>query len=127
MWPLLDQRLFTVILTGFCVLGQNDYYRIAESQGHLPARRTGIITTTLMMFALLFSARYAEAVIPIGSTLICCYLLFRQKPRIATIADLSTTLAGLFYGGFVARRKEIPWREALSSTASGKQSMAPAH
>jgi len=92
---------FSSILTCVCVLGQHDYYRIAVSQGHLPASRTGIITTVLMMFSLLFASTYAEAVVPICATLICCYLLFRTKPRIATIADLSTSLAGLFYAGLL--------------------------
>mmetsp|Transcript_43024 Transcript_43024/g.168389 ORF Transcript_43024/g.168389 Transcript_43024/m.168389 type:complete len:262 (-) Transcript_43024:2443-3228(-) len=101
LWPLMNSVTFAAVLTALCVLGQHYYYRTAESQSYLPARRTGLITTMLMMFTIMYAPAYSTAVIPICSTLICCYLLFREKPRIATIADLSTTLTGLFYAALL--------------------------
>jgi phosphatidate cytidylyltransferase len=41
----------------------------------------------------------ADAVFPVAGTLICFYLLF--QPKLATIADISTSIMGLFYGGYL--------------------------
>jgi phosphatidate cytidylyltransferase len=41
----------------------------------------------------------ADAIMPIAGTLICFYLLF--QPKLATIADISASIMGLFYVGYL--------------------------
>lgn len=83
-----------------CLLGQNEYYRMVAAKGHFPVYKTGLIVTATTMTASAISPALADAAFPLGGTLICIYLLFRQR-RIATIADISTTFMGLFYAGYL--------------------------
>jgi phosphatidate cytidylyltransferase len=41
----------------------------------------------------------ADAIFPVAGTFICFYLLF--QPKFATIADISASIMGLFYGGYL--------------------------
>jgi phosphatidate cytidylyltransferase len=45
------------------------------------------------------SPTLADAVFPVAGTFICFYLLF--QPKFATIADISASIMGLFYGGYL--------------------------
>ena len=42
---------------------------------------------------------FVDAMFPLAGTLICFYLLF--QPKLATIADIASSILGLFYGGYL--------------------------
>jgi phosphatidate cytidylyltransferase len=97
---LLGGWYFTVGLGVICYLGQLEYFRLAQTKGIAPAVKTTLfVTQVLLITATLSPDRLADAVLPIAGTLICFYLLF--QPKLATIADISASILGLFYGGYL--------------------------
>lgn len=99
-WIFCGTAAFAALMLLVTLLGQLEYYRMAIRKGHTPAQRMGLATTVATMVSSLFSPSLADAVFPVGGTLILVYLLFRKR-KIATIADISTTFMGLFYAGYL--------------------------
>eukprot|EP00184_Porphyridium_aerugineum_P000340 CAMPEP_0184698348 /NCGR_PEP_ID=MMETSP0313-20130426/5004_1 /TAXON_ID=2792 /ORGANISM="Porphyridium aerugineum, Strain SAG 1380-2" /LENGTH=488 /DNA_ID=CAMNT_0027157277 /DNA_START=145 /DNA_END=1611 /DNA_ORIENTATION=- len=91
--------IFAIGIAAIAILGQVEYYKMAEAKGHMPAKKLGIATTLLHVLVSYMYPNLADAVFPIASSVICCYLLFRKRP--ATIADISTSFLGLFYAGLL--------------------------
>ncbi|KAA8498264.1 Phosphatidate cytidylyltransferase [Porphyridium purpureum] len=91
--------IFAAGISLISLLGQLEYYALAEKKGNLPARRTGILTTLAMVITSIAHPHMADVIFPIGAVCICCYLLFRKRQ--ATIADISTSFLGLFYTGLL--------------------------
>jgi len=90
---------FTIALAVLVYLGQLEYFRMVAAKGMLPAVRTTMILSQMLMLGSHFYPALADALLPIAGTLICFYLLF--QPKLATIADLSASVMGLFYTGFL--------------------------
>jgi len=99
-WIFSGTAAFAALMMLVTLLGQLEYYRMAIRKGHTPAQRMGLLTTVATMVSSLFSPSLADAVFPVGGTLILVYLLFRKR-QVATIADISTTFMGLFYAGYL--------------------------
>jgi phosphatidate cytidylyltransferase len=86
----------------FCVvvyLGQLEYFQLARAKGIAPAAKTTLVVSQVLLVVSNLNATIADAIFPVAGTLICFYLLF--QPKFATIADISTSIMGLFYGGFL--------------------------
>lgn len=93
-WPFL-------VMMFLCqLMGLGEYYRMVLAKGHLPAFKTGLVVTAILLLTTSFAPAFADVVFPIGGTVICIYLLFRRH-KTATIADISTTFMGLFYAGYL--------------------------
>ncbi|ERN42699.1 CDP-diglyceride synthetase [Rubidibacter lacunae KORDI 51-2] len=87
---------------GFCaivVLGEIEFFRLARAKGINPAAKTTLALSIGMLLVTTIFPPLADAMFPLAGTGICFYLLFQPKP--ATIADISTSLLGLFYGGYL--------------------------
>lgn len=97
-WILSGTLPFTLGMVVFSVLGQMEYYRMVQAKGHSPSVKMGLASTTLIILAAYFTPAYADAFLPICGTITTCYLLLRKKE--ATIADIATTLLGIFYTGY---------------------------
>ena len=90
---------FTV---GFCVivfLGQLEYFQLVQAKGIAPAAKTTLVVSQLLLITATLSPSLTDAVFPLAGTLICFYLLF--QPKMATIADISASILGLLYGGYL--------------------------
>lgn len=88
--------------TGFMIivlLGQLEYFRMVRAKGIEPAVKTTLILSQVLLIIATLIPNLTEAFFPISGTAICFYLLF--QPKLATIADISTSLLGLFYGGWL--------------------------
>eukprot|EP00177_Eucheuma_denticulatum_P002832 GFKZ01005078.1.p1 GENE.GFKZ01005078.1~~GFKZ01005078.1.p1 ORF type:complete len:382 (-),score=31.60 GFKZ01005078.1:147-1292(-) len=92
--------LFALGMVSISLTGLFEYYRMVAAKGHLPAYKMGLCVTAATILSSAISPPIADVVFPVGGTLICIYLLFRQH-KIATIADISTTFMGLFYAGYL--------------------------
>jgi phosphatidate cytidylyltransferase len=87
---------------GICVLvflGQSEYFRLVRAKGIAPATKTTFVVSQLLLLTATVAPHLTDAMFPITGALICFYLLF--QPKMATIADISTSILGLFYGGYL--------------------------
>lgn len=87
---------------GFCVivfLGQLEYFQLVRAKGIEPAAKTTLVVSQLLLIIAAIAPNLTDAMFPVAGTLICFYLLF--LPKMSTIADIATSLLGLFYGGYL--------------------------
>lgn len=80
-------------------LGQLEYFQLVRTKGIAPAAKTTLVVSQALLIISTVSPVLADAVLPVAGTFICFYLLF--QPKFATIADISASILGLFYGGYL--------------------------
>jgi phosphatidate cytidylyltransferase len=90
---------FTIALAVLVYLGQLEYFRMVAAKGMLPAVKTTMFLSQMVMLGSHSHPDLADALLPVAGTLICFYLL--SRPNLATIADLSASVMGLFYTGYL--------------------------
>lgn len=96
---LLGGWYFTVGFGIIVYLGQLEYFQLARAKGIAPAAKTTLVVSQALLIISNLSPTLADAVFPVAGTFICFYLLF--QPKFATIADISASIMGLFYGGYL--------------------------
>lgn len=96
---LLGGWYFTIGFGIIIYLGQLEYFQLARAKGIAPAAKTTLVVSQALLVISNLSPTLADAIFPVAGTLICFYLLF--QPKFATIADISASLMGLFYGGYL--------------------------
>ncbi|MEM6424202.1 MAG: phosphatidate cytidylyltransferase [Cyanobacteria bacterium P01_C01_bin.73] len=90
---------FTVGFGIIVFLGQLEIFQLVQAKGILPATKTTLVVSQAVLVIAYGYPALADAVLPVGGTIICFYLLF--QPKFATIADVAASLLGLFYGGYL--------------------------
>ncbi len=80
-------------------LGLQEYFDLVRATGILPAAKTTIAVSLILLVTANLTPNLVDAVMPVAGTLICFYLLF--QPKLATIADISSSILGLFYAGYL--------------------------
>lgn len=90
---------FTAAFALLVVFGQMEYFALVRAKEIVPASKITISVSLALLLVSQLAVDRADAVIPIAGTFICFYLLF--QPRIATISDISSSILGLFYGGYL--------------------------
>lgn len=80
-------------------LAQLEYFRLVRAKGIEPAAKTTLVVSQLLLITAAVAPNLTDAMFPLAGTFICFYLLF--QPKIATIADISSSILGLFYGGYL--------------------------
>lgn len=96
---LLGGWYFTIGFGIIVYLGQLEYFQLARAKGMAPAAKTTLAVSQALLIISNLSPTLADAVFPVAGTFICFYLLF--QPKFATIADISASIMGLFYGGYL--------------------------
>ena len=96
---ILGGWYFTIMFAVIIYLGQLEYFQLVRAKGIAPAAKTTLAVSQILLFITTISSTLADAVMPVAGTFICFYLLF--LPKLATIADISTSILGLFYGGYL--------------------------
>ncbi|MGF1515306.1 MAG: phosphatidate cytidylyltransferase [Elainellaceae cyanobacterium] len=96
---LLGGWYFTLLIGVLVYLGQSEYFQLAQAKGIAPAAKTTLAVSQVLLVTSMISPTLADAVFPVAGTFICFYLLF--QPKFATIADISASILGLFYGGYL--------------------------
>ncbi|MBE9156150.1 phosphatidate cytidylyltransferase [Nodosilinea sp. LEGE 06152] len=114
-WPRIISGLVAIVVAlamiglggwyftlGFGVLiflGQLEIFALVKAKGILPAAKTTLVVSQLLLIMAHVSPTLADALLPLSGTFICFYLLF--QPQVATIADVAASILGLFYGGYL--------------------------
>lgn len=96
---LLGGWYFTAFFSVIIYLGQLEYFELVRAKGIAPAVKTTLVVTQILLFVSNLNPALADAIFPVAGTLICFYLLF--QPKFATIADISASIMGLFYVGYL--------------------------
>ncbi|MGQ9869778.1 phosphatidate cytidylyltransferase [Leptodesmis sp.] len=96
---MLGGWYFTIGFGIIAYLGQLEYFQMVRAKGIAPAAKTTLAVSQALLIISTLSPTLADAVFPVAGTFICFYLLF--QPKFATIADISASIMGLFYGGYL--------------------------
>lgn len=96
---ILGGWYFTLAFGIIVFLGQREIFQLVHAKGILPAAKTTLVVSQLVLIFAHISPVLSGAVLPLGGTFICFYLLF--QPKFATIADVAASILGLFYGGYL--------------------------
>ncbi|MBK1986664.1 phosphatidate cytidylyltransferase [Sphaerospermopsis aphanizomenoides BCCUSP55] len=96
---LLGGWYFTIAIAIVVFLGQQEYFNLVRARGIAPAAKTTMFVSQVLLAICTLNGSLADAIMPIAGTLICFYLLF--QPKFATIADISASIMGLFYVGYL--------------------------
>ncbi len=96
---ILGGWYFTAGFAIIVYLGQLEYFDLVRAKNIAPAVKTTLGISQVMLIIATIAPEFTDALFPLGGTGICFYLLF--QPKLATIADISTSLLGLFYGGYL--------------------------
>ncbi|MBA3923517.1 MAG: phosphatidate cytidylyltransferase [Nostocaceae cyanobacterium] len=96
---LLGGWYFTLLFSVIVYLGQQEYFDLVRATGIAPAAKTTLVDSQVMLIVATIDSALADVVMPVAGTFICFYLLF--QPKLATIADISTSILGLFYCGYL--------------------------
>ncbi|WP_414549808.1 phosphatidate cytidylyltransferase [Anabaena sp. CCY 0017] len=97
---LLGGWYFTIAIAIVVFLGQEEYFNLVRARGIVPAAKTTMFVSQALLVICNLNQTLADAIMPIAGTLICFYLLF--QPKMATIADISASIMGLFYVGYLS-------------------------
>ncbi|MCC0176236.1 phosphatidate cytidylyltransferase [Waterburya agarophytonicola K14] len=96
---ILGGWYFTFGIGILMVLAQLEYFRLVRAKGVEPAAKTTLIVSQLLLIGSTLAPNVTDAMFCLGGTIICFYLLF--QPKMATIADISSSILGLFYTGYL--------------------------
>ncbi|MEA5579675.1 phosphatidate cytidylyltransferase [Anabaena sp. UHCC 0451] len=96
---LLGGWYFTISIAIVVFLGQQEYFNLVRARGIAPAAKTTMFVSQILLAICTLDGSLADAVMPLAGTFICFYLLF--QPQFATIADISASIMGLFYVGYL--------------------------
>ncbi len=96
---ILGGWYFTFFYVIIIFLGQREYFNLVRAKGIAPAGKITMVVSQVLLAICTFDSNLADAVMPLAGTFICFYLLF--QPKMASIADISASILGLFYTGYL--------------------------
>jgi phosphatidate cytidylyltransferase len=96
---LIGGWYFTIVFGIVVFLGQQEYFNLVRATGIAPTVKTTMVVSQILLVICTIDGNLADAVMPIAGTFICFYLLF--QPKLASIADISASILGLFYTGYL--------------------------
>jgi phosphatidate cytidylyltransferase len=95
----LGSWYFTIGLCVAVYLGQQEYFQLVLAKDIRPAVKTTLFISQIFLIVAAVAPHIADVVFPIAGIAVCFYMLF--SPHIVSIADISTSILGLFYGGYL--------------------------
>ncbi|MBE9123566.1 phosphatidate cytidylyltransferase [Tychonema sp. LEGE 07199] len=116
---------FTLGFGVIVYLGQLEYFQLARAKGIAPAAKTTLAVSQGLLITAALAPQLVDAMFPLAGTLICFYLLF--QPKLSTIADIATSILGLFYGGYLPSywvRLRVGFDQANIATTQFSQTVA---
>jgi phosphatidate cytidylyltransferase len=96
---LLGGWYYTLAYAVIIYLGQSEFFDLVRAKGIAPAAKITLVVSLILLVISTIEGHLADAVLPLAGTFICFYLLF--QPKMATIADISASILGLFYTGYL--------------------------
>ena len=115
---ILGGWYFTIGIGILIFLAQIEYFRLVRAKGIEPAGKTTMVVSQVLLISSTITPNITDAMFCLGGTIICFYLLF--QPKMASIADISSSILGLFYCGYlptywVRLRVSLPNTVAVSN------------
>lgn len=96
---ILGGWYFTIGIGILILLAQIEYFRLVRAKGIEPAGKTTMVVSQVLLVFASVAPNMTDAMFCLGGTIICFYLLF--QPKMATIADIASSILGLFYCGYL--------------------------
>ena len=96
---VLGGLYFTLCFGVIVFLAQLEYFRLVKAKGIEPAIKTTLVVSQLLLITATYIPSLTDATFALAGALICFYLLF--QPKLATIADISSSILGLFYVAYL--------------------------
>lgn len=96
---ILGGWYFTAGIAILIVLAQIEYFRLVRAKGIEPAGKTTMVVSQVLLVCASIAPNTTDAMFCLGGTIVCFYLLF--QPKMATIADIASSILGLFYCGYL--------------------------
>jgi phosphatidate cytidylyltransferase len=96
---ILGSWYFTLGFALIAFLGQLELFKLIQTKGIIPATKTTLVVSQVLLITATVTPNLVDVIFPLAGALTCFYLLF--QPKLATIADLSSSVFGLFYGGYL--------------------------
>ncbi len=96
---ILGGWYFTVAFGLIVFLGQREIFQLVQAKGIRPSTKITLVVSQCLLLVAHINPSLVAAILPLGGTFICFYLLF--QPKFATIADVAASILGLFYGGYL--------------------------
>lgn len=96
---LLGGGYFTIGLGVIVFLAQLEYFNMVKAKGINPAEKTTLVVSQLLLIVATIAPSFTDAMFALGGSVICFYVLF--LPKFGTITDISASILGLFYGGYL--------------------------
>ncbi|MGF1493072.1 MAG: phosphatidate cytidylyltransferase [Microcoleaceae cyanobacterium] len=90
---------FTAGFIAIVYLGLLEYFQLVRAKGIEPAAKTTIALSEVLLITAAVIPQFVDAAFALAGTVICFYLLF--QPKLSTIADIASSILGLFYGGYL--------------------------
>lgn len=100
LWIASGNGLFTLGFLVFSLLSLSEYYSMVNAVGVEPATKTGIVALLLCYVTASMFPKYHEVVLPLSATFLMIWLLIFNK-KSASISEMSTSLMGMFYIGYL--------------------------
>jgi CDP-diglyceride synthetase len=82
------------------LIAQGEYYGMVRATGVEPAAKTGIVSSIICFLTAAMFPDYHELVMPLSASFLMMWLLIFNK-KSASISEISTSLLGMFYVGFL--------------------------
>lgn len=96
---ILGGWYFTIGFGIIVYLGQLEVFALTKAKGINAAVKTTLIVSQVLLISAHIAPPLSDAILSLAGTCICFYVLF--QPKFATIADVATSILGLFYGGYL--------------------------
>ena len=100
IWISSGNGPFTLGFFFASLIAQSEYYAMVRATGVEPAEKTGIVASVLCFVCAALFPKFHELVMPLSATFLMLWLLVFNK-KSASISEISTSLLGMFYVGFL--------------------------
>lgn len=100
LWIFSGNGIFTLGFLLTSLIAQSEYYGMIQVSGDLPTRKIGIVSLVLSYVTAAMLPAFHESVMPLSATFLMLWLLVFNK-KSATIREISTSLLGMFYIGYL--------------------------
>jgi CDP-diglyceride synthetase len=100
LWISSGNGPFTLGFFFASLIAQSEYYAMVKATGVEPAEKTGIVASVICFVTAALFPKYHELVMPLSATFLMLWLLVFNK-KSASISEISTSLLGMFYVGFL--------------------------
>eukprot|EP01039_Chlorochromonas_danica_P006630 gene6630-7323_t len=100
VWIASGNGIFTLGFLVASLIAQNEYYAMVRATGVNPAVKIGTLASLACYLTAAMCPAFHELALPLFSTLLMMWLLVFNK-KSASISEISTSLLGMFYIGYL--------------------------